>query len=89
MSLDRERTWCPRGFPFSAFTLCLMGIRLSRVTLALLVNGHIPGSAGAERANGRLSESDLRQALVDAFRVIEYHALLGRVTNPSPSACRP
>ena len=45
--------------------------------MALLVNGHIPGSAGAERANGRLSESDLRQALVDAFRVIEYRALWG------------
>ena len=66
-----------------------MGIRLSRVTLALLVNGHMPGSAGAERANGRLTESGLRQALVAAFRVIKYPALLGRVTNPSPSAGRP
>ena len=66
-----------------------MGIRLSRVTLALLVNGHMPGSAGAERANGRLTESGLRQALVAAFRVIKYHSLLGRVTNPSPSAGRP
>ena len=76
-------------FSLSAFTLCLIGIRLSRVTMALLVNGHIPCSTGAERANGLLTESDLRQALVVAFRVIEYHALLGRVTNPSPSACRP
>ena len=75
--------------PFSALTLCFMGIRRSRVALAFQVNGHIPGSAGAERANGRLTESGLRQALVAAFRVIKYHALLGRVTNPSPSACRP
>ena len=29
--------------------------------------GLMPGSVGAERANGRLTESDLRQALVAAF----------------------
>ena len=53
--------------PFFSLTLCLMGIRLSRVTWALLANGHMPGSVGAERANGRLTESDLRRALVATY----------------------
>ena len=53
--------------PFFSLTLCLMGIRLSRVTWALLANGLRPGSVSAERSNGRLTESDLRRALVAAY----------------------